>query len=356
VLKVAVFNTYLGTWGGGERSTYANAAAFAALGFDVEVVSFEDHLPTIPEIEQFFGPGHTGFRLRQLSAPTEKLRDTVLRDYLADKAIFVNHCAGSPFVNPCPLGIYIVMFPLQGSGDWVRSYHHFICNSEYTRLHTLQRWGQALSTLTVYPAAGDAYVAAPQRSLDILSIGRFNWKGHRKNQDVMVEAFADIAELLPRGWRLVLMGKMNALPDNVVAMEALKRRCRGLPIAFELDVSEERKRELLSRASIYWHGTGMGRTEPHEMEHYGISVVEAMRAGVVPLCFNRGGPAEIIEHAKSGFLYRDVEELKAYTLALVARNGFCQTMSANAVERSHAFDRAAFDRQMTAFVRSVVAA
>lgn len=355
MLKVAILNNYLGTWGGGERSTYANAAAFAALGFEVEVVTFEARLPTLEEIEKFFGPGHTGFQLRQLHAPVTKA-DEVLRRYLLDKAIFVNHCAGSVFVNPCPLGLYIVMFPFQDAGEWVRSYQHFICNSEYTRLHTLQRWGRDLSTHTVYPAAGDAYAPSERRTPEILNIGRFNWRGHAKNQDIMVKAFADIADILPSGWRLILMGKLNPLPDNLIAMEALKRRCRRMPIAFELNVSEERKRELLSRASVYWHGTGVGRTEPEEMEHYGISVVEAMRAGIVPVCFNRGGPTEIVEHAKSGFLYRDVEELKTYTLALVSREGLRQRMSSEAVDRAHSFSRSIFDRKMGSLVKSMVAA
>jgi glycosyltransferase involved in cell wall biosynthesis len=355
MLKVAIFNDYLNTWGGGERSTYATAAAFAALGFQVEVVSFEARVPTLSEIEHFFGPGYSGFSLRSLDA-SEGDRDGVLRTYLSDKAIFVNHTTASSFVNPCPLGIYAVMFPFQDGGAWVRSYHHFLCNSEYTRLNTLERWGADLSAILLYPGAGDSYAPAPQRSKDVLTIGRFNWRGHIKNQDAMVDAFADIAHLLPDGWRLVLLGKLNELPDNLTAMDALRRRCRKLPVAFEVNVSEERKRELLSQASIYWHATGLGRSHAHEMEHYGIAVVEAMCAGVVPLCFHRGGPAEIVEHAKSGFLYRDIEELKTFTLALVARDGFRDQMRTKAVDRAHAFGRGAFDRQMGAFLRSVVVA
>lgn len=355
MLKVAVFNNYLNTWGGGERSTYANAAAFVALGCEVEVVSFEDSVPTLSEIEDFFGPGYRGFNLRSLAAAGGD-RDSVLRDYLSDRAIFVNHCAGSSFVNPCPLGLYVVMFPFQEGGDWVRSYHHYLCNSEFTRVHTWDRWGSDLSAILIHPAAGDSYEAASDRSNDILTIGRFNWRGHAKNQDAMVEAFEGIADLMPRSWRLVLMGKLNALPDNLTAMDALRRRCRRLPIAFEVNVSEQRKRQLLSRATLYWHATGVGRTLGQEMEHYGIAVVEAMRAGVIPLCYHRGGPTEIVEHAKSGFLYRDLEELKTFTLALVAREGLREEMRARAMERALAFGRAAFDRQMGAFLHSVVAA
>lgn len=353
MLKVAIFNNYLNTWGGGERSTYANAAAFAELGFEVEVVSFEDRVPTLSEINDFFGPGYAAFSVRRLKA-SEADRDHVLRAYLADKAIFVNHTTASSFVNPCPMGIYVVMFPFQDGGAWVRSYHHFLCNSEYTRQHTLERWGADLSAILIYPAAGDSYAPAKERSKDILTIGRFNWRGHVKNHEAMVEAFSDIVDLLPNGWRLVLVGKLNALPDNLTAMDALRRRCRKLPVAFEVNVNEERKRELLSRASLYWHATGLGRNHAHEMEHFGIAVVEAMRAGVVPLCFDRGGPAEIVEHTKSGFLYRDTEELKTFTLALVARDRFRDEMRAKSVQRAHNFGRAVFDRDMSAFVRSVV--
>src|ERR1043165_8068849 len=108
MIKAAIFNTYLNTWGGGERSTYAVASTLASLGFDVEVVTYEEKTPSAQEIERFFGPGHGGFRVRSIAPGDESLRK-----YLADKAIFINHTAGSAFPNPCPLGIYFVMFPFQ---------------------------------------------------------------------------------------------------------------------------------------------------------------------------------------------------------------------------------------------------
>jgi len=92
------------------------------------------------------------------------------------------------------------------------------------------------------------------------------------------------------------------------------------------------------------------------MEHFGIAIVEAMRAGVVPLCYHLGGPREIVEHAKSGFLYRDVEELKTYTLALVARPDIQESMRTSAVQRAARFTRAEFDRALGGFLRSVVLA
>jgi glycosyltransferase involved in cell wall biosynthesis len=357
MIKVAVFNNYLSTWGGGERSTFAVASSMAALGFDVEVVSFEEKLPTPAEIEDFFGAGHSGFALRSLAGSGEST-DEKLSEYLADKTIFINHCAGNSFPNPCPMGVYFVMFPFQDGGAWARTYQHFVCNSEFTQVYTRHQWGADLSTVVVHPAAEDWTPAPAQRAQDILAIGRFNWGGHVKNQDTLVEAFADIFDLLPKGWRLVLLGKLNPEPANGRQFHELQRKCRRLPVVFETNVSERRKRELLGRASIFWHGTGVGKSEPVEagqMEHFGIAIVEAMRAGVVPLCYYRGGPREIVEHSRSGFLYRDVEELKTFTLTLVARRNFLEAMRARAIERAALFTRGEFDRKLGSFVRSVVA-
>lgn len=357
-LKAAVFNAHLDTWGGGERSTYAMANRLAAHGLDVEVVTFAAAVPDAKAIEDFFGPGHDGFKLRSLR-PAPNQQDAALTAYLADKAVFVNHSAGSAFVNPCPLGIYAVMFPFQDAGAFVGSYQHFVCNSEYTQRHTLARWGSSLRTHVIYPAAEEFTAAPGPRDNDIVTIGRFNWIGHTKNQEMMVQAFDAILDLLPKGSRLVLLGRLNDLPHNREPFAALKQACRRLPVIFEVNVSEERKREVLRRASLFWHGTGLGRNEaaqPDQMEHFGIAIVEAMRAGLVPLCYYAGGPREIVQHGVSGYLYRDAKELEAYTLALVSRTSMREQMRAAAIQRAAHFTRARFDERFDEFLRSVVIA
>lgn len=355
-LKAAVFNAHLDTWGGGERSTYAMANRLAAHGLEVEVVTFAPAVPDAKAIQDFFGAGHDGFELRSLKA-APGAQDEALTAYLADKAVFVNHSAGSAFVNPCPLGLYAVMFPFQDRGGFVESYQHFICNSEYTRRHTLSRWGSSLRTHVIYPAAEEIAAVPGPRDNDIVTVGRFNWMGHNKNHELMVEAFDGILDLLPKGSRLVLLGRFNDLPHNQEPFAALRRACRRLPVIFEVNVSEQRKREVLRRASIFWHGTGLGRTEAEhaeQMEHFGIAIVEAMRAGLVPLCYHVGGPREIVEHGSSGFLYRDANELQAYTLALVSRPSMREEMRAAAIHRAASFTRARFDERFGEFLRSVV--
>ena len=59
-------------------------------------------------------------------------------------------------------------------------------------------------------------------------------------------------------------------------------------------------------ASIYWHATGFGTSEqmqPSKQEHFGMSIVEAMSAGAVPIAFDAGGPRETVDPGANGYLW-----------------------------------------------------
>jgi glycosyltransferase involved in cell wall biosynthesis len=74
---------------------------------------------------------------------------------------------------------------------------------------------------------------------------------------------------------------------------------------------------LYRKASIFWHAAGFGADEnsrPEALEHFGMVTVEAMSAGCVPIAIARGGQLEVVEHGVSGFLWNDLNELKALTL------------------------------------------
>jgi glycosyltransferase involved in cell wall biosynthesis len=62
-------------------------------------------------------------------------------------------------------------------------------------------------------------------------------------------------------------------------------------------VSESVKRDLLLRAKVLFH--------PAPYESFGISIVEGMAAGAIPVAHNSGGPSEIVP---SQWLFKDVDE------------------------------------------------
>lgn len=349
MIRIAILNEFLRTYGGGERVTYVLASTLARAGYAVDVVTDERDPPGAARIAGFFGPGHDGFGIR--SVPGEGLQEA-----LSDYAVLVNHSAGSERPNPCPLGVYFVMFPDAAPGPWAGTYQHFVCNSLYTQRHTRRRWGGGISSRVIYPPV-EAAPAPGTKAREILAIGRFNARGHRKNQAFLLEAFVRAAEALPEGWTLNLLGKVNADRPTMTELFHLMARAEGAPVRFLLDASDAEKRAALVRAAIYWHGTGALAPEeaPELQEHFGISVVEAMAAGAVPLCFDGGGPREIVDHGENGFLFQDMDGLVRATVRLARDPALLGALSGRARERAARFARARFEAEVGSFFGAVIA-
>ena len=155
-------------------------------------------------------------------------------------------------------------------------------------------------------------------------MGRFFAGGHSKRHDVMLEAFR---ELLGRAGGVVelhLAGSSSPLQPNMDYVAQLQTMAADLPVTFHLNPSPQTLRALYARAPVYWHATGYG-VPPGEAgetaEHFGISIVEAMSAGCVPLAYAAGGPCEIIEDGVSGFLFDRRDTLLQRTAALLEAEG-----------------------------------
>jgi len=98
--------------------------------------------------------------------------------------------------------------------------------------------------------------------------------------------------------------------------------------------------------------------QPSRQEHFGMTIVEAMSAGAVPIVFRGGGPMEIIRPGFEGFLWSDLPELKRLTAGLINGRslfGFFdrrRQLSSRAVKRSRQFTVDAFLRAMDCIVQS----
>ena len=75
-----------------------------------------------------------------------------------------------------------------------------------------------------------------------------------------------------------------------------------------------------------------------------------MAAGAVPVVYDHGGSAEIVEHGRSGYRWRTLEELHEYTARLAADDRLRAEMSDEARQRANRFSRDAF---VAAFSRLV---
>jgi glycosyltransferase involved in cell wall biosynthesis len=269
-----------------------------------------------------------------------------------------------PPINPIgDTNIYHCQFPFEmdppPSAAEFASLFRFqkvIVNSEFTRGHYLASLPVTADDnrllVEVIPPAVPAYAGdAARKKKMILSVGRFFVGGHNKRQDAMIDAFKSVWRGPGDSLELHLAG--SAVP-NAECMDHLSRLvadAEGYPIHFHINASREKLAELYRNSALYWHAAGYGTNldaHPSRAEHFGISLVEAMSAQVVPIAFNAGGPAEIISHRTNGLLYDTKQELIALTLEALNRDAEPQRiqLARAAALRARDFSEATFGNRV----------
>jgi Glycosyltransferase len=213
--------------------------------------------------------------------------------------------------------------------------------SDFTRCWTRKRW--EVESEIVYPPVDTHFDVLPKENL-ILSVGRFALKGegHTKHQPEMLAKYREIETNLRR-WEYQTVGALRNTDAHRTFLASLNEQaalCRAAHVRAEL--KREELRNLYERASIFWHAAGYHEdeeTQPELAEHFGISTVEAMAAGCVPVVIKKGGQPEIVRHGVDGFLWDTLDELKEYTLTLAADENLRARMSQSARERSQLFSK-----------------
>jgi glycosyltransferase involved in cell wall biosynthesis len=77
-------------------------------------------------------------------------------------------------------------------------------------------------------------------------------------------------------------------------------------------------------------------------EHFGITTVEAMAAGCVPVVIDKAGQREIVRHGTDGYRWTTLAELEALTRMVAGDEPLRARLAAAAVERAAAFSEEAF--------------
>jgi glycosyltransferase involved in cell wall biosynthesis len=245
-----------------------------------------------------------------------------------------------PSVRPRDVASLTQLPPGAFVNEFLDSYDVVAANSPYTAGWVEKLWGRSAIVL---PPPVQLRAAGAKEPI-ILAVGRFfpNVSGHSKKQLELVEAFRIACEHGLDNWELHLVGGCSNAERGYV--ETVRQAAVGLPVRFHVNARGEDLTELFASASIFWHAAGYGESldeHPDRFEHFGISVVEAMSAGAVPVVYAHGGPAAIVSDARCGLLYETTEELAACTLALVDDPGLLARLGQDA--RVHA-ENYAYDR------------
>ncbi|MCY0868339.1 MAG: glycosyltransferase [Desulfurococcus sp.] len=152
--------------------------------------------------------------------------------------------------------------------------------------------------LVLYPPVDiDRYISLEgRRETSVVSIGRFS---PEKRYEFIVE----VAERL-RDTFFYIAGSVSGTKESRRYYEKIKSMVEEKDLKnVELipDASDKKLMSILSTAKIYLHSM--------INEHFGISIVEGMSAGLVPVVHKSGGPwHDIVEYGRYGYGYLNTSE------------------------------------------------
>ncbi|HIE24163.1 MAG TPA: glycosyltransferase [Candidatus Korarchaeota archaeon] len=118
-------------------------------------------------------------------------------------------------------------------------------------------------------------------------------------------------------------------------------------VEFLSDLPRKQLLDLLSRAKVYLHTK---RREP-----FGMSVIEVMASGCVPIVPREGGPWTDILNEKDGlygYSYHNIEEAAMHIKRLISEDSLREKISKRCIERSRSFSREVFHKRIIEIVES----
>lgn len=233
----------------------------------------------------------------------------------------------------------------------IDSYDTIITISEFSKIWINKHW--ARNSYVLYPPASTSnfYPAKNKRNI-IANIGRFFVTGHSKKQLDLLRVFKQMVDDGYTDWELHFIGSVADGEAHQQYLNTIRDEALGYPVYFHINAPFIELREILTQAKIYWHATGLDENpdkHPIRLEHFGITTVEAMASGCVPIVINLGGQREIVTK-ESGFLWNKREQLLSLTEKLIQDPKLWKSMSQKAIERSKFFSIDNFKKELKKYL------
>lgn len=328
-LRVGVFNPTLNVYGGGEFVTLVIANTLAQNNYDV--ILFTNEEINQREIEKFFGKSLDP-SIKAIVRPSTVQRgglldfyQTIFRSYIFKSKCDIwidsySNCVFPwtnisyihfPFLNHY---YYRPKFPYLKSRNilpvgglphtfFEKNFVNYdgkliLANSHFTADEIRRFSGKKAEVL--YP---------PVSSINFNNNPETLTKNQRKNLVVTISRFAPfkrleeipyIASLTEPNIHFAIIGRVHHR-DTLLSLQKLTEKL-GLKdrVKFFPDASRMEMKQILKNAKIYLH-TMIG-------EHFGISIVEAMAMGCIPIVHDSGGAKEFVPKE---FRYKTAQEAAA---------------------------------------------
>jgi glycosyltransferase involved in cell wall biosynthesis len=268
--------------------------------------------------------------------------------YLTDGSIFPSFAKNSILHIQVPLRISKKSF-------WEKfklSFWNVInTNSSFTKNFVSKTWPipvDCVHSPYVELPKSVANCSVNSKEKSILNVGRFFKQLHSKRQDVIIETFKKLVKEHPQSlkdWKLVLVGGV----EDESYSKSLTKLSLGYPIEFYHNTTRDELLDWYCRASVYWHATGYGVDDnlyPEKVEHFGITTIEAMTAGCVPIVIKAGGQIELLGRELESWLWTTQEQWLKLTLQIIDNQQLRVKTAKMARERALNFSRFNFEKQL----------
>ncbi|MEG5171136.1 glycosyltransferase [Microcoleus sp. B3-D7] len=363
-MSIAIYDHGLHFIGGGQKYV-ATLASLLQNEFDITFIANKP--VAVSDLESWYGLNLSGCKIKIMPLAFYEKRgmqcidssiivedmenpfDEIARES-KNYDIFINANQLEKVKPLSPISVFFCHFPntFRNRHFAVDDYTFIIVNSQFTVKWLEKRWNLQ-PTFLLYPPVEMATVKVPKENI-ILAVGQFE-AGGTKKQIELIKAFRSLLADYPedfQGWRLILVG--SSIPKNPylkTVQNLLKQDSRAIELKVNVDFDEVKS--LYARASIFWHGCGLGEVNPQRFEHFGMATVEAMQNSCAPIVFNGGGQPEIVEHGRSGFVFNTVEELCQHSHQLIVNPDLLAELQAGAQQRSQNFRIAHFEKKVNIF-------
>ena len=85
---------------------------------------------------------------------------------------------------------------------------------------------------------------------------------------------------------------------------------------------------------------------PERAEHFGITTLESMASGAVPIVFGAGGQLDIINDGINGYLWKSENELVEKSVNLIENSELLRKISNKAVEYAQQYSCNKFNEKL----------
>lgn len=348
-MRIGIYNPYFDSYGGGERYMLTAAEHWSQ---NHEVSVFWDDDTMLAQSEKRFALDLSRVKTVPNVFKNGRLVQKIIISATYDLIFFLSDGSVPSTLAKHNILNFQVPFPHVAMTPWKRNhYQAVICYSAFTKERLDPTIG--IPKKIIYPPIDIDKFEIGKKEKILLSVGRFNSLYSVKKYDVLISSFKEaLKNPAMKGWKLVLAG--GVLNSDKEYFSSLQQMAKGYDIEFYPNCSFEELKKLYSHASIYWHAAGFGETDPQRMEHFGITTIEAMASGCVPIVFNGGGQTEIIgKSGINGFLWKTQKELLDSTMSVIKNEKIMKMVTRNAMKRAKDFSKEVFNKAFDALLTSL---